>query len=191
GVPCLGELSRSRERVSYRSSSLKRNILVRNRPRPCRSMLRLWHALVEVVAARRACTAGTAVVSTTAAFTASAEQDQVTRHHFGHIFLLAAGLVVPRSGLQAAFDVNLAALLQILARNLGQALPEHHIVPLGAVLPLAALVLEALVGGDGDLSHGRALRRVFDLWIFPKISDQLNPVQTFSCHEVLLCRGSL
>jgi hypothetical protein len=53
------------------------------------------------------------------------------------------------SGPQAAFDVDLAALLQILAGDLGQPLPEHHVVPLGAVLPLAVFALEALVRGQG------------------------------------------
>ena len=106
-------------------------------------------------------------------------------------FFWPAGLVVPRAGLQASLDVDLAALLQIFAGNLGQALPEHDVVPLGAVLPFAGLVFEALVGGDGQLGHGRALRRVFHFGIFAQISDQLNPVQTLSCHGVLLCRGSV
>ena len=94
-----------------------------------------------------------AKVSTTAlAFTA--EQDQVAAHNFGHVLLLAAGLVVPGVGLQAAFDVHFAALLQIFAGNFRQALPQNDIVPLGAVLPLAALVLETFVGGDGSLATG-------------------------------------
>src|SRR5205085_11876106 len=107
------------------------------------------------------------VAATAAALATAAEQYQVAGHHFGHIFFLAAGLVIPRTRLQAAFDINLAAFLQILARNLGETLPEHYVVPLGAVLPLAALVFEALVGSDGDLSYGRALRRVFNFWVFP------------------------
>src|SRR5207253_1146009 len=53
---------------------------------------------------------------------------------------------------------------------------------LRAVLPLASLVLESLVGGDRQLGHGSALRRVFNFGIFPQISDQLNPVQTLASH---------
>src|SRR5580693_1989976 len=153
-------------------------------------MFGLGRALVEVVAAASR-GAARAFFEVSTAFAASAEQDQVAGYHFGHVFLLAAGLIVPGTGLQAAFDVHLAALLEILARNLGQPLPEHYVVPLGTVLPFAALVFEALVGGDGQLGHGRALRRVLNFWIFPEITDQLNPVQTFSCHGELLCRGSV
>src|ERR1039458_2223901 len=152
-------------------------------------MFRLWRALVEVVAAagRRACPArASAGVSAATTFAAATQQDQVTAHNFSHVFLLAAGFIVPGAGLQAALDVDFAALLQIFSGDFGEPLPEHDVVPLGAVLPFARLVLEAFVGGDGELGHGRALRRVFDFGVLPQIADQLNSVETFSCHCVLL-----
>ena len=90
-------------------------------------------------------------------FAPAAQENQITGHDFGHVFLLAGGLVVPGAGLQASFDVDLAALLQIFAGDLRQALPEHDVVPLGAVLPFAGFVFEALVGGDGQLGYRRAL----------------------------------
>jgi len=143
--------------------------------------------LIEIIAAARGCSPRTArVLAATAAFAPSAEQDQIAGHNFGHIFLLSGLLVIPRAGLQAAFDENLAAFLQIFSRDLGEALPEHNVVPLGAVLPLAGFVFEALVGGDRQLGHGRALRRVFDFGILAQIADQLNTVQTLSSHKDLL-----
>src|SRR5277367_5410539 len=98
-------------------------------------MLRLRHALVEIIAAARStCSArASAELPTTSAFAAPSQQDQVTAHHFSHIFFLAAGLVVPGAGLQAAFDVNFPTLLQIFSRDFREPLPEHHVVPLGAV----------------------------------------------------------
>src|SRR5580704_878874 len=104
----------------------------------------LWFrgALVEVVAAaggRRGSPRTAGIVTTT--FAAAAEQHQIVGHDFGHIFLLPRRLVVPRAGLQAALDVHLTALFQILTGNFGQPLPEHHVVPLGAVLPLAVFAL--------------------------------------------------
>ncbi len=43
--------------------------------------------------------------------------------------------------MQAALDVDLAALGQILARDLGKPLPEHHVVPFRALFPLSVLLL--------------------------------------------------
>src|SRR5208337_612175 len=99
-----------------------------------------------------------------------------------HVFLLAGLFVVPGAGLQASLNVDLAALLQVFARDLSQALPQHDVVPLGAILPFARFVLEALIGSDGELGHRSTLRRVFDFRILSQIADQLNPVETFSSH---------
>ena len=63
------------------------------------------------------------------------------------------------------------------------ALPQHDVVPLGAVLPLAALVLETFVGGQSDLRHRRAAGRGLDFGIFAKIADQNDFVDAFSCHK--------
>src|SRR5271154_3538392 len=85
--------------------------------------LRFGHALVEVVASARRGAARTARVSATATFAAPAKQNQIAADHFGHVFFLAAGLVIPGAGLEAAFDVDLATLFQIFAGDLGQPLP--------------------------------------------------------------------
>src|SRR5882724_4424861 len=96
----------------------------------------LWfrRPLIEVVAAGDAARARFA---TTAAFAASAQQHDVIANNVGHVFLLTALFVVPRVGSDAAFNVDLAALLQILSSDFGEPLPQHDVVPLGAVLPLA------------------------------------------------------
>ena len=94
------------------------------------------------------------LIPTTPALAASTQQNQIAGHDFSHIFLLPRSLVVPRTRLQAALDVNLATLLQILPGNLRQALPQHYVVPLRAVLPLAGFIFEALVGGDRQLATG-------------------------------------
>ncbi len=86
-----------------------------------------------------------------ATFAASAKQYEIVGYDLGHIFFLTRRLVVPRARLQSAFDVDFATLFQVLAGNFREPLPEHHIVPLGAVLPLAIFALEALVGRQRDL----------------------------------------
>src|SRR5581483_9337951 len=82
-----------------------------------------------------------------------------------------------------AFDVDLAALFQILSGDFRQPLPEHDVVPLGAVLPLSAFVFETFVGSDGKLGYRRALRRVFHFRVFAQIANQNDFIDAFSCHE--------
>src|SRR6202042_2798067 len=97
-------------------------------------------------------------------------------------FLLAAGLVIPRVRAQTALDIDFVAFLQILACNLGGARPSGNVVPLSAILPVAFLVFEALVGGQAELGHGRALRRVLHFGIFAEVADEDNFVDALSCH---------
>ena len=68
--------------------------------------------------------------------------------------LLVTILVLPLARLQAAFDVDLAALLEILAGDLGQAPEEGHAMPLGALLLRAGFVLPLVGGGDADVGVG-------------------------------------
>src|ERR1700722_3276326 len=165
--------------------ALERNILVRNRPRTRAGRLVLRHALVEAIAATRgsrSAARAAAELAAASAFAASPEQNQVAGHNFGLVLFLTGCLVIPGAGLQPSLDVNLAALFEILARDFSEALPQHDVVPLGAVLPLASLVLESFVRGDRQLGHRRAAGRVLNFWILSQISNQLNPVQTLSCH---------
>src|SRR5688572_9049934 len=56
-------------------------------------------------------------------------------------------LVLPLARAQAALDVHLRALLQVLAGHLGQPPEERDAVPLGGFLHLAARLVLPLVGG--------------------------------------------
>src|SRR6202030_4460576 len=117
-------------------------------------------ALVEVISAGGgAAGASSGIVS--GAFPASTKQNQVIGDDFGFVFLLASFFVVPGTGAQAAFDVALAAFLEILSDDLGQALKRRDVVPLGAILPLALFVLEAVVGGQCELGDRHVALGVF------------------------------
>src|SRR6185369_9206692 len=165
-----------------RTSFLERNIVVRDSGISCRCAFHLWRALIEIVFCptllEAASTAGTAARST--------EQHQFIGDHFGHIFLLTARFVVPRTRLQSSLDINLVALLQVFARDLRQSLPQDDVVPLGCLLPLATrLVLVRIRGRDRDLGHRSALRRVLYFRIFPEIAYENNFVNALR-HEYLL-----
>ena len=70
----------------------------------------------------------------------------------GHDFRLpVAGstIVVPLASLEPALDEDLLALPEELTANLGQAIPDHHVV---IFRPFFAFATE-LVGGDDELRH--------------------------------------
>jgi len=72
-------------------------------------MLRFGHPLIKIVAAacrRRRASRTSREIS--AALAASAEQDQIAGHDFGHVLFLPRRLVIPGTGLQASLDVDLA-----------------------------------------------------------------------------------
>jgi len=100
----------------------------------------------------------------------------------GHVFLLTAGLS-SRSGLPGGLDVDLAALLQIFSGIL-QRCQSTTLCPLGAILPLAALVFETLVGGERDLATGVPLVVYFDFGSLPRL-----PMEDYSC-DAFSCSGS-
>ena len=154
-------------------------------PRRRACVLGLRCPLVEVVAAAGSF-APRAATEISAAFAASAEKDQVAGHHFRHVFLLSAGLVVPGASLQVAFDADFAALLQILSGNFGKPLPSTTLCHSVRSCHSPALSLKRSLGRR-RAGHGRALRCVFNFWIFAKIADQLNSIETFACHWALLC----
>src|ERR1700689_3453842 len=80
----------------------------------------LGAALVEAAGRRLACSGASAVAAFAAAFAraAAAQQHQVVDDDLGLVLFLAGLLVVPGIAVQATFDVDLAALLQVFAGNL-------------------------------------------------------------------------
>src|SRR3990167_7283918 len=72
------------------------------------------------------------------------------RHNFGGVTIMAI-LVLPLSGTQSALNIDFGAFLQVFAGNFPQLVEEHHSVPLGALLHLAAvLVFPGFAGSNGD-----------------------------------------
>ncbi len=102
---------------------------------------------------------------------AAAEQLHAVADHFGRIFL-DAFLVGPLARLQAALDIDGAALFQVFAGDLGLAPEQHHRVPFRFLLLFAGLVLPGVGGGDAQVGHGVAARRVARLRIAAEVADQ-------------------
>src|SRR5438128_1230771 len=84
-----------------------------------------------------------------------------------------AFLVLPLPRADAAFDVDLRALLQIFAGNLGEAAEKGDAVPLRGFLHFPArLVLPPVGGGDPDVGDGVAARQVLCFGIGAQVADQ-------------------
>src|SRR5204862_2200226 len=95
----------------------------------------------------------------TQAFTA-AEHLHVGRDDLGRV-LFDAVLVLPLARLQPSLHIDRAALLQVLAGDLGELVVEDDAMPLG-LLGLVArfLVLPAARRRDADVADGAAVRRI-------------------------------
>jgi len=61
-------------------------------------------------------------------------------------FVVGSPVRFPLASLQLAFDVDLLTFRQVLTTDLGELLPGNDVVPLGALLLIAALVLPGLIG---------------------------------------------
>src|ERR1044071_921969 len=83
-----------------------------------------------------------------------------------------AALVVVGASADAALDINLPALGQILAAGLGLLAPDDDVVPLGSFLPFAVPVVPLLGSGDGKIRHRAARLRVANFGIFAEIAHQ-------------------
>src|SRR5688572_20011832 len=99
---------------------------------------------------------GAAAVHATAACAATpaatTKQRDPIGFDFGGIALLTV-LVIPLTGLQPAFYVNLFPFDEVFLEGFGLLAPEHHAVPLGLFLPLPLFVVPHLgrrhvEGGD-------------------------------------------
>src|SRR5262245_5861073 len=99
---------------------------------------------------------------------------------FGRIAFVAI-FVSPLTRLQAAFDVDLASLAQVLAADLGLASEEGNSMPFGLLLLLTALVFPLFRGRHVAVRNRIAARQIADLGIPPQISDEDHFVDR--CHS--------
>src|SRR5436309_6256956 len=95
----------------------------------------------------------------------------VARHDLGGEALLPL-LVLPLPGADAALDVHLPALGEVLAHDLRLLAPHHHAVPFRGFLLLAALVGPALGGGKAKVRDRLLPRRVAKLRVGAQVTDQ-------------------
>src|SRR5690606_4099570 len=94
-------------------------------------------------------------------------------HDFGAVAVGAGVFILPLACFEPAFDIDRAALAQVFARDLGQAVVEHHAVPFGFFAALAAaFVLPLRSGGNGDIADGGPIGAVAHLGIAPKVADE-------------------
>src|SRR5690554_6541644 len=100
------------------------------------------------------------------------EHLHVVDHDLGGVAVLAV-LALPLAGLQAALDVDLAALLQVLLGDLGQLVEHHHVVPLGALLALTGLLVHPGVGGrQAQVGDRRTGGQEANLGILSQVADE-------------------
>src|SRR5882672_6427874 len=105
-------------------------------------------------------------------------------HHvgadLGAIAVLAV-LVLALARAQLALDVDLRALLQVLAGDLGEAAEEGDAMPLGGFLLLAArLVLPRVGRRDANVGDGVTARQIFGFRVGAEIADDDDLVHR--CH---------
>src|SRR5690606_21989365 len=111
-----------------------------------------------------------AAAARTAALAGAAQHLHLAGDDVGAV-ALDAFLVSVLLGAQAALDVHLAPLAQVLAHDFRQAAEGLDPVPLGAFLVLAGLlVLPLLRGGDPDAADGHAAGRVADLGVGAEVA---------------------
>src|SRR5574337_1044915 len=115
---------------------------------------------------------------------AAAEHRHVGGDDLGGVALDVV-LVGPLARLQPPFDVDRAAFLQVLARDLGQPVVEDDPVPFGFLDPLARfLALPAARGGDADVADRRAAGGVAHLGVAAEVADEDDFVDR--CHGAVL-----
>jgi len=103
---------------------------------------------------------------------AATEHLHFVGNDLGRVALVAV-LVLPLVGPDAPFDIDLAALLEILAGRLGQLAEEDDAVPFGAVLQLTrCLVTEAVGSRHPDVANRVAVGRIAGFRIRTKVADE-------------------
>src|SRR5450755_3014022 len=124
-----------------------------------------------------------AEVGTAAAVTvlAAVKELHVVGVDLGLVALGPRVLVVPRAGLEAALDVDHAALLEVLAAELGElavaGVPHHDVVVVGVLAALAAGILAVAIGGDGQVAHGGSAGCEAQLRVAGEAADEHHAVE--------------
>src|SRR5947209_6811658 len=103
---------------------------------------------------------------------APAEHLEVLADDLGLVPLLARLLVVPGTRLEPSLQVDLLALGEVLAGDLGLLAPDDDLVPLGLLLLLAVLVPPAAVGGQGEAGDRLPRRGRPHLGVAAQVADQ-------------------
>src|ERR1700683_3332555 len=85
---------------------------------------------------------------------------------------LLACLVLPFAGLNAPLDEDQRTFLQILLRNLGLFTPHNDLVPPGALLDFAPLVLIGFISGQRKVGYGLPAARITRFRIPAQSSDE-------------------
>src|SRR6202021_1170536 len=116
-------------------------------------------------------TGGTATGACCCPIARAAEHAEIGSHDFEAGALLAF-LILPLAGLNAALDKNQRAFLQVLLGDFGLLAPDDDLVPLGALLALAVLVLISFVGGYREIRDGLASAGERGLGIAPQAPNQ-------------------
>src|SRR5271165_6323650 len=168
---------------------LERYILVRDLSCSAvsRSLFMLGYALIHVVGSF--CAARLRAGVTAAAFATLAlasDQGQFVSQDFRPVLFLPGLFVVPGLVVDASFDVNRAALFQVLARDFGGAPEGLDVVPLGLVLPVAVLVFHRRTGGQRKGGNGHATRGGLHFRVLAQVAQQNHFVDA-SCHENRSC----
>src|SRR5690606_17500271 len=122
-------------------------------------------------------TAASSVARLRTALAATTQHHHVLGDDLGHVSLIAL-LILPVARLQAAFDVHLTSLAQVLVADLGQPSPRDHPMPLGPLLALASIAsAELLIGGEPAIDDGRSAGREPHLRGRSEVTDQHHLVE--------------
>src|SRR5690606_3355875 len=100
--------------------------------------------------------------------------------------VLAGELVVA----DAALDVHLRTLAQVIVSDLGELAEELDPVPLGAFLGVAVAILAHASGGQPDRGDGHAALRITDLRVITEVADENYFVDSTGHGQAAFCWSS-
>src|SRR4029450_4026043 len=112
-----------------------------------------------------------AATPTRAGIAGTSDQLHPVGDDLGRVFFDAI-LVRVLAGLQPAFDVDRASLLQVFTGDFRLPAEQHDTVPLGFFLLLATLVFPRFAGGDVQIGDGVAAGGVARFRITAEIAEQ-------------------